>query len=282
MIFKEEVPALPLGVVLGEAHLLDTVTGDKIPLNPTAHTLLSLVDEQRSIQEIACTTARYYNVAAEQVTVDFLQLAYQLNENYLLNVNSTLQHQLRRAPLRFRLILSGFLTGHPHLAWPSKRLEISNKSRIACMLTISRELSPRAIVTGFTVFLILWTLLGAMPAFLWIALVSGVALSVSLLVHEAAHAVALFPTPAFLSVHGLKIQVQHPRILPLQGFLVSSAGPVVTGVSGLLVIAISNLLGLEALALAGLALLFNLLGITALAPDGRSALRNLKLNPKPM
>jgi hypothetical protein len=59
--------------------------------------------------------------------------------------------------------------------------------------------------------------------------------------------------------------------------MVAVAGPVITGVSGLLVVLTSGLLSSEYLVFAGEILSLNLLGITAIAADGRKALRNLAL-----
>jgi hypothetical protein len=65
------------------------------------------------------------------------------------------------------------------------------------------------------------------------------------------------------------------KIPPGKGFLVSAAGPLITGTSGLIVMGISGLLNSEYLVSAGEILSLNLLGMTAIAADGRKALRNL-------
>jgi hypothetical protein len=70
--------------------------------------------------------------------------------------------------------------------------------------------------------------------------------------------------------------VQGSETIPLgKGFLVSAAGPVLTGTSGLIVMRISGLLNSEYLVSAGEILSLNLLGMTAIAANGRKALRNL-------
>ena len=43
MIFEEEVPVFPQGVLLEDSRLLDTVTGDEVRINETARLMLSLV-----------------------------------------------------------------------------------------------------------------------------------------------------------------------------------------------------------------------------------------------
>jgi hypothetical protein len=92
---------------------------------------------------------------------------------------------------------------------------------------------------------------------------------------EAAHAMVLAPVPAFLSLYGPVFGVGHGEIPPGKGFLVSAAGPTITGAAGLLVMLISGLLDSEHLVLAGEILSLNLLGMTTIAADGRKALRNL-------
>jgi len=44
MIFEEEVPVFPPGILLKGACLLDTVTGAEVPLNEPARFLLSSID----------------------------------------------------------------------------------------------------------------------------------------------------------------------------------------------------------------------------------------------
>jgi hypothetical protein len=73
MIFEEEVPVLPPGVSLADAHLLDTVTGAEVSLNGTARFLLSSIDGERTVREIAGAASRRYGVATGQVTSDFSQ-----------------------------------------------------------------------------------------------------------------------------------------------------------------------------------------------------------------
>lgn len=73
------------------------------------------------------------------------------------------------------------------------------------------------------------------------------------------------------------MEYKAPKIPPGKGFLVSAVGPMITGISGLLVMLMSGLLNSEYLVFAGEILSLNLLGMTAVAADGRKALRNLAL-----
>jgi hypothetical protein len=139
------------------------------------------------------------------------------------------------------------------------------------------RLSPYAAVMGSALSLAVWLLVGdVLPSF-WMALSVALAFAASLVIHEASHAMALAPVPAFLSVYGPVFLVGHREIPPKKGFFVSAAGPVITGASGSLVVLMSGALHSEHLVFVGEVLVMNLLGMTTLAADGRKAVRNLAL-----
>ncbi len=281
MIFEEEVPVLPPGVLLEDACLLDTITGAEVPLNGTAFFLLSSIDGERTVREIAGAASRRYGVATEQVTSDFSQLAARLNEKYLLNLDASFRRRCALLPGIFRLLILGLLAGHVFAPWHRRRLEISNQSRLACFGCTVRRLGPRSWMIGSIIGLATWMLVGAISSSAWLFFATALASSVSLLVHEAAHAVALMPVPAFLGVYGPSTKVQHRPVSSRKGLLVSAAGPAVTGSLGLPVLLGSGFLNSGPLAILGTMLLLNLIGLTVAAPDGRNALRNLALVLEP-
>ena len=277
MIFEEEVPVFPPGIFPKDARLVDAVTGAEVPLNETARFLLSSIDGERTMGEIAAAASRRYGVATEQATSDFSQLAARLNEKYLLNLDTPFRSRLPLLPRVARLLIVGLLAGHVFAPWHRRRMEVSNQSRLACFLCILRWLGLRSWVIGCLAGLATWMLLGALPSSVWLIFATALASSVSLLVHEAAHAVALVPVPAFLGVYGPSTKVQHRPVTPRKGLLVSTAGPVTTGSLGLTVLLGSGFLNSGPLMLVAMMLLLNLLGLTVAAPDGRNALRNLAL-----
>ena len=66
---------------------------------------------------------------------------------------------------------------------------------------------------GAALSLALWSLMGdVLPSF-WSAVSIALAFAVSLVFHEAAHAMTLAPMPAFLSVYGPVFLVGHPGVL---------------------------------------------------------------------
>jgi hypothetical protein len=63
VIFEIEVPVFPPGVQLRRSHILDTVTGDRVPIKETARLMLSLVDGRRTAKEIGEAVAASYGLA---------------------------------------------------------------------------------------------------------------------------------------------------------------------------------------------------------------------------
>jgi hypothetical protein len=276
VIFEVEVPAFPPGVLLQRSHLLDTVTGDRVPINETAHLMLSLVDGRHTAKEISEAVAAVYGLAPRQVTSDFLQLVAQLNEKCLLNFDTPLRSRCATFPRIVRLFLIDVALGQLRSPWHRKRLDFCNGSRWVGFLSVVRHLSVSAAVLGAALSLAVWLLLSDVLSS-WIAVSIALAFAVSLVLHEAAHAMALAPVPAFLSLYGPVFLVGHPEIPPAKGLLVSAAGPTIAGVSGLLIVLMSGVLRSEHLVFVGEILSMNLLGMTTVAADGRKALRYLAL-----
>lgn len=277
MIFEEEVPVFPPGVLLQVSRLLDTVTGDEVRINETARLMLSLVDGRRTAREIGEAVAASYGVPSRRVVSDFLQLVARLNEKCLLNVYAPPGSWRVILPKMTRFLLIGAAVGHVRPPWHRKRLDFCNGSRGSGFLSVMRWMGPPGLAMGALVSLPAWLLLGEVLPSLWTAVSIALAFAISLVLHEAAHAVALAPAPAFLSLYGPVFLVGHGEIPPGKGFLVSAAGPTITGAAGLLVMLAGGLLSSEHFVLAGEILSLNLLGMTAISADGRKALRNLAL-----
>jgi hypothetical protein len=277
MIFEEEVPVFPPGVRLEDSHLLDTVTGDRAPINETARLMLSLVDGRRPAREIGESVAARYGLASRRVTSDFLQLIARLNEKCLLNIETPLGKRCVILPKIIKLFLIEVTLGHIRLPWHRRRLDFRNESRQIGFLSIVRRTGLSATVMGWMLSLPAWLLLGDVLSSFWTAATIALAFATSLVLHEAAHAMALAPVPAFLSVYGPVFLIGHREVPPGKGFMVSAAGPTITGTAGLLVMLMSGVLNSENLVFAGEILSLNLLGMTALAADGRKAVRNLAL-----
>jgi hypothetical protein len=277
MIFEEEVPIFPADVLLEDSYILDTVTGDKVPINESARLMLSLVDGRRTAQEIGEAVAASYGLASRRVISDFLQLVARLNEKCMLNIDTPLRNWRIIFTRRIKLFLIEVALGQIRFSWHRKRLDFCNKSRQIGFLSVARRISLSAALMGLTVSFPVWLLLGDVLSSFWSVASIALAFAISLVLHEAAHAMVLAPVPAFLSMYGPVFLVGHRKIPPSKGFLVSAAGPTITGTSGLFVVLTSGVLNSEPLVFAGEILSLNLLGMTTIAADGRKALRNLAL-----
>ena len=276
MIFEEEVPVFPPGVLLEDSCVLDTVTGDRAPINGTARLMLSLVNGRRTAREIGEAVATSYGLAPGRVISDVLQLVARLNEKCLLNINAPLKSRCVIFPKVVKLLLIDVALGQIRVPWHRKRLDFCNESKRIAFLSVVRGAGLSAAVMGSMVSVPVWLLLGELFS-PWLVVSIAIAFTISLVLHEGAHVMALVPVPAFLSLYGPVFFVGHRKIPPGKGFLVSAAGPTVTGAAGLLVMLMSGVLGSESLVLAGEILSLNLLGMTTIAADGRKALRNLAL-----
>jgi hypothetical protein len=213
VIFEVEVPAFPPGVLLRRSHLLDTVTGDRVPINETAYLMLTLVDGRRTAKDIGEAVAAFYGRAPRQVTSDFLQLAAQLNEKCLLNFDTPLRSRCATFPRIVRLFLIDVTLGQLRSPWRRKRLDFCNESGRIGFVSVVRHLSLPAAVMGAALSLAVWLLPGDVLTSFWISASIALAFAVSLVLHEAAHAMALAPVPAFLSLYGPVFLVGHPGAL---------------------------------------------------------------------
>jgi hypothetical protein len=209
MIFEEEVPVFPPGVLLKSSYLLDTVTGDRVQINATAHLMLSLVDGRRTAREIGETVAACYGLASHRVTSDLLQLVARLNEKCMLNIDTPLRGWCAIFPKTVKLFLIDIAVGHVRLPLHRRRLDFCNRSRRIGFLSVVKRISLPAVVMGWILSLPIWLLLGdVLPSF-WMVVSIALAFAMSLILHEAAHATVLAPVPAFLSLHGPVFLVGH-------------------------------------------------------------------------
>jgi hypothetical protein len=176
VIFEVEVPVFPPGVLLQRSHLLDTVTGDRVPINETAHLMLSLVDGRHTAKEIGEAVAAGYGLAPRQVTSDFLQLVAQLNEKCLLNLDTPLRSRCATFPRIVRLFLIDVALGELRSPWRRKRLDFCNGSRRIGFLSVVRHLSPSAAVMGAALSLAVWLLLSDVLSCFWSAVSIALAL----------------------------------------------------------------------------------------------------------
>jgi hypothetical protein len=239
--------------------------------------MLSLIDGRRTARDIGEAVARRYGLAPQRVISDFLQLIARLNEKCMLNVATPPTVWPLVLPKIVKLFVMDIAMGHLRLPLHRKRLDFPNTSGPTGFLSVARRISLPAAVMGGILSFPVWLLADGVVPSLWMAVSVALAFAVSLVLHEAAHAMVLAPVPAFLSLQGPVFLVGHKKIPAGKGFFVSAAGPVMTGSSGLFLMLMSDLMNSEYLVFAGEILSLNLLGMTAIAADGRRALRNFAL-----
>ena len=213
MIFEEEVPVFPAGVVLQSSCLLDTVTGDRVPINETARLMLSLVDGRRTARDIGEAVAASYGLAPHRVTSDFLQLIARLNEKCMLNIITPLRSRHLVLPKVVKLFIMDIALGHLRHPLHRKRLDFPSTDGPTGFLSVARRISLPAAVMGWIVSLPVWLLPGDVLPSLWMVVSVALAFAVSLVLHEAAHAMVLAPAPAFLSLQGPVFLVGHQEVL---------------------------------------------------------------------
>jgi hypothetical protein len=202
MIFEEEVPVFPQSVLLKGSCLLDTVTGDRVPINETARLMLSLIDGRRTAREIGEALAASYGLAPHRVISDFLQLIARLNEKCMLNIDTPLRSWHLVLPRIIKLFFMDIALGHLRLPLHRRRLDFPNTDGPTGFLSVARRISLPAAVMGWLLSLPVWLLPGDVLPSLWMVVSVALAFAVSLVLHEAAHAMVLAPVPAFLGLHG--------------------------------------------------------------------------------
>ena len=234
MIALEDRISLAPGVTLDGDVVVDAVRGLRVPASAAAALVLAHADG-RTIAAVGDVLTRY---GATDGRRDALEFSEELSRRLLVNV------RIRPAAFASRAVAAAWRGVIPHAPPRRVRSFPGGLAAIACVLA--------AAAAPFGLLLGAW------------ALVLGVAVGVVL--HEAAHAVALHGIPRALVLNGVRPSVLHPRLGVVRGFVVAAAGPVVPSLAALFAVALWH-----ASAPACAALAAHALGLTVLAPDGRNA-----------
>jgi hypothetical protein len=94
------VPTLPSGVHLSDEGLVDEHLDATVPLNPTAHVMVSQVDGKKGISEIIETVAKKFNVEEEIISNDIGGLFKDLQKNYMINWEQRSGNRMKDVLLR--------------------------------------------------------------------------------------------------------------------------------------------------------------------------------------
>lgn len=232
MIERSDRIELAPGVVPRADVLHDSVRGIDVPLNPSARLAFR---SGATVAELAASLARLGARDAEQ---DARAFAAQLNRLLLANVRVSGRSRLVRRVRRGR---------------PTRRIAIDKPWTFVAALTPSAAavvvvLLPLASLGGA------WTIAAALAA------------GAGIIVHEAAHAVALCGVPRALVLEGLKPSILHPPVNAWRTVVAAAAGPLAPALLGL-----SIGLAWRAAAPAVVPLAAHVVGLTVIAPDGRAA-----------
>ena len=185
--------------------------------------------------ELAVSLAR---LGARDAERDATAFAAQLNRLLLANVRASGRGWLVRRVRRGR---------------PTRRIAIDKPWTFVAALT------PSAVAV-VAVLLPLASLGGA-----W-TIAAALAAGAGIVVHEAAHAVALCGVPRALVLEGLKPSILHPPVNAWRTFVAAAAGPLAPALLGL-----SIGLAWRTAAPAVVPLAAHVVGLTVIAPDGRAA-----------
>jgi hypothetical protein len=227
------------GVLLQADGLHDSVRGIDVPLNGSARLAFR---SGATVAELAASLARLGACDPER---DAAAFAAQLNRLLLANVGAS---RRLRLPRRVRALRNG-----KALTPPTRRIAIDKP------LTFVTALMPSAAAV-VAVLLPLVSLGGA-----W-TIAAAFAAGTGIVVHEAAHAVALCGVPRALVLEGLKPSILHPPVGVWRTFAAAAAGPIAPTLLGL-----SIALAWRTAAPAVVPLAAHVVGLTVIAPDGRAA-----------
>lgn len=254
------VPTLSSGVQLTEDALVDEHLDATVPLNPTAHVMVSQIDGEKGISQIVEEVAATFNVEEDVISNDIGGLFKDLQKNYMINWHYRTGSRLKDN------ILQLFAQYSPRYY---ERFEM-NETRFFDILLKIMQVVLRKIVLFWGIFVLL-----AVPGYLYtqsdfvlqlvyyftvvyFGLISSFAL------HETMHAYLhrkMEPKRAgFLAADWMSIRFVRPIIMPYPKKMiwVTLLGPLVPGLLGVTGLLLMPLTG----ASGTLAYTFNTLFVT--------------------
>lgn len=229
MIERSDRIELAPGVWLRTGAVHDSVRGIDVPLNASAQLAF------RSGTTVAELAASLAGLGARDAERDATAFAAQLNRLLLANVRTSQRSLLlRRGRCTRRIAIDK--------PWTFAAALIPSAAAVVAVLL------PLAALGGA------WTVTAAFAA------------GAGVVVHEAAHALALRGIPRALVLEGLKPSILHPPVGAWRTFAAAAAGPLAPTILGL-----SVALTWRAAAPAVVPLAAHVVGLTVIAPDGRAA-----------
>ncbi|MDR6226129.1 PqqD family protein [Desmospora profundinema] len=239
------VPSLSFGVTLTEEAVYDEYLDASVPVNETAHVILTEVDGEKGIGEIVDNLAKKFHVEEEVLSHDIGNLFKNLNQNYLLNWRYQTGNRVKDIVFQF---LSQYKPGY------HERFEMNETGFLSIFLKMLGVVI-RKIVLFWSVFMVLailsflYTQSDFILQFAYYFTVVYFGLITGFALHETMHAYVhrrMEPQRSgFLAADWMSIRFVRPVIMPYPKKMiwVTLLGPLVpgmTGVLGLLLIPVVN------------------------------------------
>lgn len=267
MLALDDVIELPDGVVRDGDGLFDGVRARHYPGNPAARVILE--GAGASIAEAAAALSSRFSISPERARHDALAFVWDLNRALLVNVERRGRRLLRLRQwvgLAARLAPAGALP--PTI---SRRRALDTSSRCRAALTCALGLGGRGLALACGVAAgtaHLSAIAGAVaPA---VAVVAGLATGIALLLHEAAHAVAVSPAAAAVVTSGPRTFVLHRGGGGARAAVVAFVGPALPAGVGLVLATVAVVTANDLLAVGACPFAAHALSLTAFSSDGRA------------
>jgi hypothetical protein len=262
MLTLSDSVVLPPGVRLAGDAIEDDVRAASFPVNETGS--LVLVRHGGRLGEAAESLARRHGVDAANVADDVLRFAQALNTALLANVRPG---DARRRRVLAWLALAARLAPAGALPFAvARRHPLPTGSPVRAVLCTARALAARSVLVAAAAAAAIGPA-AADPGVVGLCL----GLGASLVIHEAAHAVALSGMDAALVTRGVRTFVIHRVLEPRRRRLVAAAGPAAAAATGALAVVAAWLVAAPELALVGCPAAAHAVGLTVATGDGRAA-----------
>jgi hypothetical protein len=268
MLYLDDRLELAPSIHFDGRALRDDVRGERYPVNAAAAHVLHRVGEPLAVA--AHDLGATWGLEPEQARADVLSFAWFLSDALLVNVRHGRPRGMRilaTLVLALRLLPAGRL---PHRI--PRRIGLDTSTVPGAVVSCARAMLGRSAalaIVAWCAIVQLWLLAGRDAVVEPLAL--GVASGLALLVHEAAHAVALVGVPAALTLTGRRTAVLHGRVGDARQAVVALAGPALPALLAATVATGALVLGEPLAALVACPFAGHALGTTVASSDGRAA-----------
>ena len=261
MIAAGDRVSLAPGVKLVAGAMVDPVRASSIPLNETGCRIVAALHGGATVGEAAAALATDYAIDARRAELDVQSYCAELNARVLANVRV----RGGRAGAALRTLRALLVLGA--VAVRTRRRAVDTRSAARAAATAAVAVAPVGAALGLVVAAVLAvpaTATGVPAA----AVAAGLAATLGVLAHEAAHAAPLGGVPACVATRGLFAAVLHAPTTRVRTRVSAVAGPAVPAAAGVVVAAAA---ATPEVAAAAAALAAHAFGLFVAARDGRAA-----------